>query len=428
MVKVAWLCNFPTRDIAVKENLMNVPGEGWIEGMLDGFKMSGEVDVSITLIFPQDKQKTMLMGELNKIKYFGYYERNEKGNGNSREYLQNAIDMIAPDILHLNGTEFKHSEIAAEIAKKKGIKTIVSMQGVLSSCQTHVLDGVPVLTALGFTFRDFIRFDNLYVKKKKFEKRAQSEIRCLRTVDHAIGRTEYDKAYVRCISTSIRYYKCGENLRSVFYEDRKWSIDSCNKKSIFISQSYLPFKGFHIALEGLAILKKIYPDLTVRISGWNITAYKTLNDKLRITSYGRYLRKLIQKYDLRENLEFIGVLDKVQMKEELMKANVFLLPSVIENSPNSLGEAMLTGTPVVAANVGGVCDIITHEKEGVLYQWNEPVMLAHSISRIFDDDKIADYYSKNAEKRASCQYDRELNARTLVNIYKKIIGSSSVGD
>lgn len=77
------------------------------------------------------------------------------------------------------------------------------------------------------------------------------------------------------------------------------------------------------------------------------------------------------------------------MLERLLKTHVFLLPSAIENSSNSLGEAMLLGMPCVASNSGGTQDILEHKKEGYLYPYTEPAMCAEYISKIFENDELA---------------------------------------
>lgn len=77
------------------------------------------------------------------------------------------------------------------------------------------------------------------------------------------------------------------------------------------------------------------------------------------------------------------------MCNRYLKVNVYALPSFIENSPNFLSEAMLLGVAVVAADVGGVKELLQHEEEGYIYQADAPYMLAGNIMKYFQDDLVA---------------------------------------
>ena len=107
--------------------------------------------------------------------------------------------------------------------------------------------------------------------------------------------------------------------------------------------------------------------------------------------------------------------------ELMLKCNVSVCPSAIENSSNSIGEALAIGMPVVASYVGGTPDFIEHNKEGFLYPFNEYYMLQHYIERIFKSDDIAKKISCNAYERAKKLYDRNQNKKDLIEIYEKII-------
>ena len=70
------------------------------------------------------------------------------------------------------------------------------------------------------------------------------------------------------------------------------------------------------------------------------------------------------------------MLSEQQMLDYLLKSNVFVQTSSIENSTNSLGEAMLIGMPCVASNVGGTSDMLKDKNEGYLYPFGDYNLLA----------------------------------------------------
>ena len=100
---------------------------------------------------------------------------------------------------------------------------------------------------------------------------------------------------------------------------------------------------------------------------------------------------------------------------------IFISASSIENSPNSVGEAMLLGVPTVSSDVGGVKNLLTHNEEGFIYPADEPYMLAYYVSEVFENRELAKKFSENAKKHAQELYNSKKNISDLFDIYEKII-------
>jgi glycosyltransferase involved in cell wall biosynthesis len=71
------------------------------------------------------------------------------------------------------------------------------------------------------------------------------------------------------------------------------------------------------------------------------------------------------------NINFLGILSEEDIIREFQNCNIFICPSSIENSPNSLGEAQLIGIPTISAYVGGIPDMVIHNYSGLLYRYEE---------------------------------------------------------
>ena len=107
-----------------------------------------------------------------------------------------------------------------------------------------------------------------------------------------------------------------------------------------------------------------YPDAMVYVAGSNLLEKATLKDRLKRSAYGRYLGKLIRQNHLSQHVVMLGRLTAQQMKEQYLRSNVFVCPSILENSPNSLGEAMLLGVPCIASKVGGIPNMLEESQDG----------------------------------------------------------------
>ena len=200
-----------------------------------------------------------------------------------------------------------------------------------------------------------------------------------------------------------------------------WNVEAMEKETIFISQANYPIKGFHYFLLALKIVKVSFPNVKVFVAGGFNPYKKKIN--IKVNSYERLIKKIIEKNNLNENIVFLGTLSEVEMAERMSKSNIFVSPSLIENSPNSVGEAMLMGVPVISSFVGGVGDMICHKKEGLLYPHDQPSILASYIINIFTDSNLALYISENGKEKAKSIFDISKNIEDMLTIYEKVINS-----
>lgn len=303
-------------------------------------------------------------------------------------------------------------------------KIIASIQGLVYRYSDVYLGNIDSkIIKKHITIRDILKKDNLFQQKKKFEMRGNNEIKIIKKSNVIIGRTTWDYANVKAINPDVKYYIGNETLRKNFY-NVQWNIDKIEKHSLFCSQAGYPIKGFHYLIEAIYILKEKYnyKDIKLYTAGYNILENSTLKSKIKRSGYAKYIQKLIKKYKLEENIIFTGLLSEEQMIEKLVKTHVFVLPSTIENSSNSLGEAMLIGMPCVATNTGGTMDILEHKKEGYLYPYTEPAMCAEYISRIFENNDLAINFGQEARTTAKQRHNPKINVENIIKIYQEVIG------
>ena len=166
-------------------------------------------------------------------------------------------------------------------------------------------------------------------------------------------------------------------------------------------------KGNGVILETAKLLKDLGVKFEWRVSG----------DKKIINSFERSTK--IDHKDV--NVTLLGFIPATEVKNELLKADIYVLPSIIDNSPNSLCEAQLIGCPVVATYVGGVPQIVKNGETGVLYPYNEPHTLAFTLLELYEHPERL---IKLSQKEIAVSHDRhnpQIIARTLQDIYVKIL-------
>jgi glycosyltransferase involved in cell wall biosynthesis len=120
-----------------------------------------------------------------------------------------------------------------------------------------------------------------------------------------------------------------------------------------------------------------------------------------------------------ERVVFTGQLSDVQPFYAL--ADVFVLPSHSEGSPNVLLEAMAANVPIVATAVGGVPEMVADNESALLVPPTEPPSLAAAVSSLLTDKDRAQRLVTNAANLVDTQYDPEHYVRSLVKIYREVI-------
>ncbi len=325
-----------------------------------------------------------------------------------------------PDVIHIWGTEYAHTLAMMNAAEKLGMaeRCVISIQGLCSVCARHYAEGIPVEVQRQYTLHDLLKRENILGQQRIYERRGNLEVQALQKTHHVIGRTHWDLACAQMLAPQARYHFCNETLREPFYEGQ-WSYEGCQKHRIFASSCGYPVKGFHYLLEALAEIIQEYPDTTLAVPGKGFLKLDR-NGRLHQDNYHRYLKNMAEQYGLTDKIEFLGKLSPEGMKEQYLKAHVFALPSTIENSPNSLGEAMLLGTPCVAADVGGVTTMLASGREGLTYQSTAPYMLAHCIKQVFAMEDRAEAMGAAASEHARITHDPGKNLEDLLGIYREI--------
>ena len=412
-MKVIWLCNVMIPQIAKEIGLTGSPFGGWLSGLYDDLKSNR--DINLTILFPMTTSSNIVKGNVGKDSYFGF-NRNKK----IEEQFISLLTDINPSIIHIFGTEYDHSLHMVNACKKAGYidRVVISIQGLVSVYYSHYTANLPMKIIHGWSLYDLYRGQNVYFGKRNYYKKGINERSCILQTKYIIGRTDWDRSTTFQINPQARYFVCNETLRNSFYENR-WSLESSEKHSIFFSQINQPIKGFHMFLDVLPNIIRRYPDTHVYVTGLDLLS-NSLKVKYKLTRYMLYLRKKIIEEKLENYITFLGILNESQMCERYLKSHVFISPSAIENSPNSVGEAMLLGVPTISSDVGGVKNMLTHQKDGYIYPFDEPYMIPYYISKIFDDDNLASFFSRNAREHALVTHNKQKNMKGLLHIYKDI--------
>lgn len=457
-MKVLWLCNVMIPAIAEQLNMEITNKEGWITGLADiVMKKKFENGIELAIAFPTPEsmfpdghdvcmREIMIQG--NAVSCYGFLEDVNKAEVYDPALegrLKKIIDSFHPDIIHCFGTEYPHTLAMCRVFPEKS-RLLIGIQGLCTVCADAYFANLPETVLNTVTLRDRLKKDSIIRQQEKFVARGKAEVEALKIAKNVTGRTELDRFYTREWNPEANYYNMNETLRKDFY-GVSWSYENCEPYTIFVSQADYPLKGLHYLLNAMPFVLAKYPKTKVYIAGNSIVKYETLKDKLKISAYGKYLRKLIRDNQLTDKVVFLGKLTSEEMKEQYLKRHLFVCCSTMENSPNSLGEAMLLGMPCVAADVGGIPSIFNDGEDGILYKgFRNPEIkfgqdgasnksqeeqmdmisrrLAKAIIEMWSDRERMEEYCDNARRHAQKTHKGERNYAKLNEIYTKMFMNS----
>lgn len=414
-MKLLWLCNNAPGVVRAHISGKEMSGVNWVDHVLSGLRSRG---FTVRVLYrgtgePGAIDETCSYAAISETPAHIYVPELE-------EKFREEIRSFQPDVIHSWGVEYHHALAMVNAAEAEGKLNhmVASIQGLCRFLAEHYTDGLPEKVCRGTTFRDFLRKDNILQQQEKFVLRGQLETRAIEKLQHVIGRTDWDREKAMSIHPDITYHFCNETLRENFYEGH-WDYSKCKRHSVFASSCSYPIKGFHYLLEAFSRVVKEYPDATLSVTGRSFFA-SDFKSRLRQGSYEKYLANLAKKLHLEEKIHFLGDLSAPEMKQAFLDANVFALTSTMENSPNSLGEAMVLAVPSVAADVGGVRNLMCHDREGFIYAPGDVQQLAEDIMALFALEDRAAALGEKARTHALKTHDPEKNLLDLIHIYQQI--------
>ena len=133
-------------------------------------------------------------------------------------------------------------------------------------------------------------------------------------------------------------------------------------------------------------------------------------------------REAARKYGLEAQTEFLGPLSRQQVLRELSEASVFVLPSLQENAPISLAEAMAAGVPAIASNRCGMPYMIRHGESGFLVDPTDPEDIAGRLAEILNDKGLGNSMSVKSRQIAEERFHPLVVAGRTRKVYLQAAG------
>ena len=353
-MKILWFTNTPS--LATKKiSNSSVAGQSWIEAMERLIVLEENIELGLAFHWKTDRINDFTM-EGSSTRYYmipkkpfskllRYLRRMFCMPTYSKshiDYMQ-VVEDFKPDIVHFFGTETSFPLIIDQLK----MPSVIWFQGNLTVYHTKWKSGFPLWkTFVHENIKSILNGQSDFHYYKLYKKYVKREKKVFKMAKNFTGRTDWDRRLVSVMAPKANYFHCEEVLREAFSK-REWKPwDSRKDKFIIVttirSNSY---KGVETIFDTIS---KIVPLIDSEVE-WRVIGLP--DDSVFIKRIPNK-RKSHKKY-----IKFLGFRSGPDLVEELLNANVYVHPTHIDNSPNSICEAMMIGMPIVGTNVGGIPSI-----------------------------------------------------------------------
>ena len=335
---------------------------------------------------------------------------------NSEQTVEKVIEIIKEldvDLIQVWGTE--NGWAFHIINSSISIPVLVDIQGIMSTVKENYLGGIDLLKLFKtLSVRDILRYKTSLFNLNQFLDIIKKENYVINSAHYLSYPSDWVKKYLLLRNKRASLFKSHLLLRKEFYNSIAWdSVAAYKSMSIVVISAFsYPLKGGHILLKALAILKRKYPNVELRIVG-------RVPSKWRCSSYDRYIRKEIKKMRLTTNVKWYGALESNQLIELLKSSTLFVCPSYVESYSLATAEATMIGIPVITAHTGALPEFMpTGTKSFPIGDYNQ---LASEIEYIFDNQDVALKISEQEKCGARIRHDKTSAAQSIMRVYEEII-------
>jgi len=393
----------------------------WVDALID--RLTKVVDTSIGVAVPTH-DKTFQKANKDEIALYGLPNPPEKRffkkiynsltyreeNLNINNFTFQAVSDFKPDIIQIFGSENPFGLII----KNLNIPVIIHIQGYLLVWKVKWFTAISRWEQFRYeSLKNLLIMQGSYHEYNIFMKRAEREAIILKNCRYFMGRTDFDKKIISLLSPDSKYFHCEEFIRKDFFE-RSWNFPLGGLVKCVSILKATSYKGIELLVETSLILKQ-YSAFPVEFSICGVSEEEEII---------AIIKKKYRKETDFSNVRFLGRLSSLELVDQLCSSNFYVHPSYIENSPNSVCEAMALGMPVISTNVGGINSMITDKKEGLLVQEGEPYSLAAAIVELINNYEAANLLGIKARERSLKRNDSEKIMAQLLNIYNTILSEN----
>lgn len=408
-MRILWFSNVPITD-------QDFIGTGsWINSMAHALNNSGKVQLGI---ISESAGKELVINNINNIQQWLIpCKFSAVNSGFLKQSTINQIvkicDEFSPNLVHVWGIEGSWGLLTARKILK--FPVLLEIQGLKLSIVDVYYGSLTFFERLQcIGLKEILKRESLKIEKNRFLKWANREVEIIKSHQFIEFQSPWVASHIHALNSNAILFKTERTLRSEFENSSPWSYKE--DLILFTSAAYsAPFKGLHIAIKAIAILKIKFPNVKLKIAGPH------QKSNLRQDGYIRWINRLILKLGIKSNIIWLGNLPANLIVDEIKSAKAVLIPSFVESYCVAMAESMLIGVPIVSSFTGGTSYLGKDEFSCLFFAPGDYKMCAFQVNRLFDNKDLCIKLSVNSRNIASQRHNPKVLLENQINTYNKIL-------
>ncbi|NPC93055.1 glycosyltransferase family 4 protein [Bacillus sp. WMMC1349] len=205
----------------------------------------------------------------------------------------------------------------------------------------------------------------------------------------------------------IEIFHYGYNIDQFLERTSKKTVEvpDTDKKIILFTGRLIENKGVHHLISALERLKEVRNDWVCWIvgEGEKLAGLRIQADQLGLSDDIAFLKN-------RNDVPYLMTL-----------ADIFVLPSLLENQPLSVIEAQLAGLPAIVSDAGGIPEIVEHEMTGLITPKGDEKALLNCLNQLLEDEATRKKLGANAREFALEYWNMDEAVNHILDVYQKTI-------
>ena len=411
-MRILWFTNTPSNYTAAT----SYQGGGWISSLEHRLSSQGDIELGICFLLngqPSERRDghTTYYPIVNPrrgsrlVRWRNFLSSPQHADDQILSECLQVVDRFRPDIIHVFGLE----DVFGLVAKHTSIPVVIHVQGIVQPIANALMP--PFVSWRSWIFSDYrpgklkMRFE----ERRNWRHSCQREKEIFGCVRNYFGRTEWDEMVTALLSPGRRYFHVGEILREEFYPKPERKLP---EQPIIVSTlSDSTIKGIDTVLKTAQILR----DTGLTNFRWLVYG----------ASSAPFAEKATGISPSSVGVELCGTATAATLRERLCTCTMFVHPSYIDNSPNSVCEAQMCSCPVIATNVGGKSSLVHHGRDGYLVPSNAPYETAYYIKQLINTPTLNMQMGAEARHVAMERHNKDKITNDLLQAYECLVRDKS---